>query len=366
MTLADAETPSWPASAEALGAARAFLERQAGCRVVLVPDKDVDGLSAGVQVERALTALGARVQWCVPAKGEHAHHPALLARAEALAPEALVVLDMGSRAEPLLPGVATLVVDHHAPEGFPPGAGVLSAHGHEPVAPTSLLAHVLVRPFVEPEALEWLAVLGTLADHGATAPFPGFKEALRRAGRKAATESVALLNAARRSARFSAETALQVLREAPGARDIAEGRVAGVEQLRDFRLEVQHEVARCARTPPRFAGDVALLLFSSAAQVHPLVAVRWAQRLPRSIVLAANTGYLPGRVNFVLRSRQDLDLIALLKGLELPDMGGDFARGHARATGGSLPPEAFARLLEALGFRGLGAGALEPRGLAPG
>ena len=45
-------------------------------------------------------------------------------------------------------------------------------------------------------------------------------------------------------------------------------------------------------------GDVALIRLHSPCQVHPLVARTWRDRLPRSIVIAANTGYLPGRVNF--------------------------------------------------------------------
>ena len=103
---------------------------------------------------------------------------------------------------------------------------------------------------------------------------------------------------------------------AGSASDISEGRVPGVDALRDCRLEVQREVARCAKAPPRFSGNVALLLFSSGAQVHPLVAVRWAQRFPEHIVIAANAGYLPGRVNFSVRSREPRDLIAFLRGLD--------------------------------------------------
>jgi hypothetical protein len=35
-----------------------------------------------------------------------------------------MVLDQGSRSGALLPGVPTLVIDHHQPEGFPEGATV--------------------------------------------------------------------------------------------------------------------------------------------------------------------------------------------------------------------------------------------------
>jgi hypothetical protein len=280
-------------------------------------------------------------------------------------PEALVVLDMGSRADPILPGVPTLLVDHHQSTEYPEGAMVLSSYGHEPIAPTSLLTYALVSPLVIPGPLEWLAVLGTVADLGTAAALPSLKDALRRAGRKAVTEAVALLNAARRSSHFAASLALEVLMRAGSAADINEGRVPGVDALRDCRLEVQREVTRCAKTPPRFSGNVALLLFSSGAQIHPLVAVRWAQRLPDHIVIAANAGYLPGRVNFALRSREKRDLIAFLRGLGLP-FEGEFARGHAQATGGSLSGREFLQFTEALGFRGLQANDVERRGVAPG
>ena len=91
---------------------------------------------------------------------------------------------------------------------------------------------------------------------------------------------------------------------------------------------------------------VALIAFSSPARVHPLVAMRWAQRRPTIIALAANAGYLPGRVSFSMRTRTGIDLIGLLEGLHLTH-GGEMAHGHDAATGGSLPSADFARLLAA-------------------
>jgi hypothetical protein len=366
MLLGHTQDPKWPAPEEALAEARHFIQELKGRRVLVAPHTDVDGLTSGVLMLRALEAVGARPLARVPGKGEHAHSPAFQDRLRTGSHEALIVLDMGSRGEPIVPGLPTLVVDHHKSDTFPPGARVLTANGHEPIANSSLLTYVLVSPLVVSGPLEWLAVMGTVADLGADAPMPFLKDALRRAGRKAVTEAVALLNAARRSSRFAAPLALEVLLRAGAASDIAEGHVPGVDVLRDCRLEVQREVGRCAKTPPRFAGNVALLLFSSEAQVHPLVAVRWAQRLPEHIVIAANAGYLPGRVNFAIRSRAPVDLIAFLKGLDLPPMGSEFANGHARATGGSLSQEDFLLFAEAAGFRGLRTFDVERRGAFPG
>jgi hypothetical protein len=88
----------------------------------------------------------------------------------------------------------------------------------------------------------------------------------------------------------------------------------------------------------------------SPAQIHPLVATRWTTRLAPKIVIAANDGYLPGRVNFAMRTASQTDLLAFLRGLGLGEVEGEFANGHPRATGGSVPPAEFARLLRALGY----------------
>jgi single-stranded-DNA-specific exonuclease len=82
--------------------------------------------------------------------------------------------------------------------------------------------------------------------------------------------------------------------------------------------------------------------------VHPVVAQTWARRLAPRLVVAANDGYLPGRVNFSVRGGQG-SLPQLLRAA-LPDVGGEFAHGHDRASGGSLEPDAFERLLEGLGL----------------
>ncbi|NBD09131.1 hypothetical protein [Corallococcus silvisoli] len=362
MLLGHTRDARWPAPAAALEQAREFLVACRDRHVLVAPRTDVDGLTSGVLMLRALQSLGARPTARLPGKGEDIHHPAFLERLAASSVEALVVLAMGTRADPLLPGVPTLIVGPPASDDAPPGARVLTAHGHEPVASTSLLTYVLTSSFVVPGPLEWLAVLGTVAALGADAPMPFLKDALRRAKRTAITESVALLNAARRSSRFAAPLAMQVLLRAGGAADIAEGRVPGVDALRDCRLEVQREVARCARTPPRFAGHQALLLFSSEARVHSLVAMRWVQRLPEHTLIAANTGYLPGRVDFVIRGRAQMELPEPLRGL-VPAAPGD---AFARAIRGSLPPGEFLRLMDALGFRGLSSRDVERRGVAPG
>jgi hypothetical protein len=330
-------------------AARRFLQELPSSGTVIAADRDVDGLSAAVLTRRALESLGRTAVIVVARRGEHVHAEGMRARLRALAPAALVVVDMGSRGEPILPGVATLVVDHHQPRGLPPGAVVVTAFGRPPVAPTSLLAFHVLRQIADVDDLAWLALLGTVADASVTAPFPVLAAWLERYGRRDTTEAVALLNAARRAADDAVAVARDVLEQARSPRDVARGGGPGVATLRAARRAVHAEVQRCARIAPRVTNGVALVRFASPMQVHPLVAARWSARLHGLVVIAANDGYLPGRVNFAMRTTADVNLVDLLRGIDLGAVDGEYGFGHPGATGGSLPPSDFERLLRALG-----------------
>ena len=101
---------------------------------------------------------------------------------------------------------------------------------------------------------------------------------------------------------------------------------------------------------PVVVGDVALIRIHTPCQVHPLVARTWRDRMPKSIVMAANTGYLPGRVNFAVRSATGRDLLAFLRAHAPADAGEAYGRGHDQATGGSLGDEAWDEFVAGLGF----------------
>lgn len=319
--------------------------------MIVAPHGDADGLAAGVLALRALERMGAFPITCLPGKGEHVHTPSMRARLEAIGANGLVVLDMGSRPGPIVRGLPTVVFDHHDPRSIPDEVVYVSAAGCEPVAPTALLAYEVLRALATLEDLAWLAWLGTVGDLGMSHPFGEELAAATARHRKTHVQkAVALVNAARRAARYRPEVALEVLLAAREPADIARGVVPGVDELAACRDEVNAELARVSRIAPRIAGNVALLRFSSPAQVHPLLATRWMTRLAPKIVIAANDGYLPGRVNFAVRSAFDIDLLAFLRGLGLGEVEGEFAHGHARATGGSVPPAVFEQLLRAAGF----------------
>jgi single-stranded-DNA-specific exonuclease len=118
--------------------------------------------------------------------------------------------------------------------------------------------------------------------------------------------------------------------------------------LAEARRTWRSAYARAVRTAPLVRDGVALIRFASAMQVHPLVAAAWVRRLAPRLVVVANDGYLPGRVNFVVRGGEG-DLRAALRAA-LPDADGELAHGHERATGGSLSPDDFERLLTGLGM----------------
>lgn len=354
MSQATAEMrPEYNARLDAARAAfRAFLDGLArDARVVVLHDSDADGVTAGVVLLRALERAGfADVARVAPDRERNAWTEANRARVRALRPRALFVLDLGSSAEPVAAGVPTCLVDHHRPEGVPPGATLVSAYGWEPSPNTSLLVYELCRELAGVEDLEWVACVGTLSDLGERAPFELVARAKQRYKAKWLKEATALVNAARRASVYDPERAARALLAHAGPRELVESDSEDVEALRAARAEVNAAMNEAKRAAPVFSGRVALVRVNSPCQVHPLVAQVWRTRLPGYVVIAANEGYLPGRVNFSARSGGDLSALDLLRSVELEGEGGSYGHGHDHASGGSLPFARWNQLLGRLGF----------------
>lgn len=311
----------------------------------------------------------------------------------------LFVLDHGTASSPALAPpetTKTLVIDHHfsGPQTFPESSEHVNASHSPPVATTSLLTYELCVPLfpaIKEPQLAWLATVGTHGDLGTSLtwsfPFPDMTEVFSAHGKKSINDAVSLLNAPRRTATYDVRSAWDVLLEADTPSAIQ--KAPGADRLRDARTEVNAEVSKWQAAAPKFSLDatVAVIRISSACQVHPVIATRWAGTLNSRklrIVMCANEGYLPGKVNFSCRIARcarervkaereadsakktsddetddpdgGVDIISDLKawasqhpsGDLLERMGTEFARGHVQASGGIVGVQEFEDLMSVL------------------
>jgi single-stranded-DNA-specific exonuclease len=294
----------------------------------VVPHTDADGLAAGALALRA--------------RGEGAARAVLLPRGatpfirDAPLPNGgpLIVLDWGVR-ELHRPA---LFVDHHAPEATGrPDQIVLTGYGEHPEVSTAVLMARLV-----PTQPRWIAAVGAFGDLGDAA---WDLAELHGVPKPPVAKLAALVNAPRRVPEGPVRLALELLagHEDPRAA-LLDSRT---KTLAECKREWTAALKRALKTAPEVRDGVALVRFSSRYQIHPLVASAWTRRLAPNLVVAANDDYLPGRVNFAVRRAGRNDLRSLLRGA-LPGHGGEFAHGHPRATGESLEPHDFDRLIDAL------------------
>ncbi|KAH6677244.1 hypothetical protein B0J14DRAFT_651129 [Halenospora varia] len=102
-TIRDSEGAEiWPATEKQMTAARAFLREcaEAKKKTLIVPDKDADGLSAGVIVYRTLVKLGLDPKLLdvhLVQKGSNIHVDEERKLMLEKKPEFIIVLDQGSR-----------------------------------------------------------------------------------------------------------------------------------------------------------------------------------------------------------------------------------------------------------------------------
>ncbi len=317
--------------------------------VLVLTHNDADGLSAGALFARAFARVGRACDVRVLGRGEN---PWSGAMGEELArrppPGGLVVADLGLRDGPVLPGVPTVVVDHHVPTGAAGGATVVTGYGEDPIPTSSLLAYRCVGALCDPADLLWLAAVGLVGDLGDKAPFPELAAAKTLHTATALRELVSLVNAPRRTAEGDAAPALAVLMAAHDPKDAL--RHPEAERLRAAREEVKAAVEAAKRVPPRVSGDVALVSLDTPCQVHPLIAQTWRTRLKDKIVIAANSGYRAGWVHFAARSATGRNLIAFLREVAPPGADENYGNGHEQATGGALRREEWPAFLRTLGF----------------
>ena len=368
---------------------------KANKKTLIVPDKDADGLSSGAILRQTLILLGldeSLITIHLLRKSSTVHHPDESALMASHDPAYIFVLDQGSRnSPPLIPNPSTisLVIDHHhaaSQSDFPANSSHVTACNSPPVATASLLTYHICTPLHPsvPDLTAWLAVVGTHGDLGTTIkwqpPFPDMTQTFKTHTKGTLNAVVSLLNAPRRTPTYDVRSAWNALTSpcAP-ASILTEPRLLAAKQ------EVAAEVVRWSRTAPAFSADgkVAVFRIQSGAQVHPLIATRWAGSLKSNsleFVMCANEGYAEGKVNFSCRVAKcakgrevEVDIIRSLKGYAslapvvgggvdgadeenvdeetvpstslLERVGEDFARGHVQASGGIVGKAEFEELM---------------------
>jgi single-stranded DNA-specific DHH superfamily exonuclease len=290
-------------------------------------------------------------------------------------PSYIFVLDQGSRRSPALyeSPHQCLIIDHHFAEdgGFPEGAIYCTAHDCPPVATSALLTYHICLP-LHPDLndkVSWLAALGTHGDLGTTLkwlpPFPDMTLTFKQHSKKSINDAVGLVNAPRRTSAYNVEDAWSAVISASSPASILAN-----EKLKDASFEIRQEIERCTHTPPKFSADatIAVLTISSAAQVHPVIATRWAGHLQSSkleIIMCANEGYLPDMVNFSCRvakgarardGEEKVDIIKRLQDIVANNsdlrerLGENFARGHKEASGGIVKKAEWEELKKLMGI----------------
>ena len=307
-------------------------------------------------------------------KGATVHDESSRTAMAAYNPAFIFVLDQGSRQSPPLipdPDHRALVIDHHhaLEDDHPQGAIQVTACNSPPVATSSLLTYLICRDLHEDieRKCDWLCVMGTHGDLGNTLkwepPFPDMKSTFKTYTKKALNDAVSLINAPRRTASYDVASAWEALITASSPQDLLKNK-----SLLAARAEVNAEVERCTHTPPKFSADgkIATFRISSAAQVHPVIATRWAGHLSSAkleVILVANDGYLPGVVNFSCRIPRcarardpPVNIIEILLGVAngavdttlRERLGDSFARGHKEASGGIVPTAEFEEFMDLL------------------
>jgi hypothetical protein len=334
------------AARDAFAAALAGFDRS---RPVLVLGHfDADGLSATAILVRALRVAGWAAEPRITGKGETPWDEPLAGDLRAAAPGGLIVTDLGTRAEPVLPGTPTVVIDHHLPTGTPPDAIMVSGNGLIPEPSSALIAWWCAGALGDQADLLWLAALGLIGDMAER--FPELGEAEARWGKTALKDAVSLVNAPRRTAEADASPALALLLRGDGPKIVTKEPGPERDALLAAKEEVKAAVEAARRVPPRVAGDVALIRFESPCQIHPLIAQQWRGRLRDKIVLAANTGYRPGWVHFAARSARGENLVDFLADHRPAGADSRYGSGHAQATGGALRPADWNAFVRGLGF----------------
>ncbi|HEX8578034.1 MAG TPA: phosphoesterase [Allosphingosinicella sp.] len=333
-------------------AGRLFAEavKRFGGKPLILGHFDADGLAAIAILQRCLERAGFAPRVRIVGKGENPWSDAMREELAATAPDGLIVADLGVREGALVEGVPTVVIDHHVPTGTPGDALVISGHHQVPEPTSALLAYWCAHGLGDADDLLWLAAIGLIGDMAENKGFPEMVEAQRRYGKTALRNAVSLINAPRRASKADATPSLALLLKCNSPKELLSGEHPETAELHAAKEEVRAELDAAKRIGPKVRGDVALIAFSSACQIHPLVAQQWRTRLGDKVVIAANKGYRPGWVHFAARTASGRDLIDFLCQRRPSGADENYGNGHRQATGGALRQGDWNAFVAALGF----------------
>lgn len=318
--------------------------------LLILTHHDADGLTAAAILKKGFDKLSRPVEVRILGRGENPWADAV--QMELLDREAggLVVVDLGVRPGVIRRDTPTLLIDHHQPLGYPPGATVITGFGADPTPTSALLAYWCMRSLADLEDLLWLVGISIIGDMAEKSGFREFTLAKERHGITALREATSLLNAARRASSGNAQPAFDLLTKAASPKEVTSGNFRETQLLLQARAEVASALQATRRVAPKIKGDVALILFDSPCQIHPLIAQQWKDRLHKNVVIGANKGYRPGWVHFSVRSATGVNLIDFLKERAPAAADENYGSGHIQATGGALRNDAWNEFVSGLGF----------------
>lgn len=316
-------------------------------KVTLLYHGDADGVCSAVMIYRCLQRRGISDIKSLPLeRGENPFSERTTEKISSSVPDFLIVLDSGSR-KGTFHYIRSLVIDHHVPDSNPEVEVFFNTWVDKTNRITSEAVFDLVKRIDPEEDLQWYSLIGAAADAGLLKALSRYNGNKRKYRNKQIQECISLINAARRHCSFRiAEVFGLLVRSNSPAIFIAAAKRAGIDKLRE---ELKLELRKNLKIAPVFSSFFVLFQLDSPHQIHPLIASIWSAKLSRYVVIAANWGYLPGKVSFSMRTESGRNLLVLLK--KYRKEGEEIGFGHSKATGGIVEEEVFRDFLRRLGFK---------------
>jgi len=324
-----------------------IMDIDSGAKVTLLYHGDGDGVCSAVMVYKCLQRRGiSNINPLPLERGENPFSERTTAKINGSDTDFLVVLDSGSR-RGTFHNIRSLVIDHHVPDSVPEVEVFFNTWVDKTNRITSEAVFDLVKRIIPEDDIRWYSLTGTGADAGLSKAFSRYAGKEKKYGNKEIQECISLINASRRHCSFRiAEVFNLLVRSTSPSMFIAAAKRAGIDKLRE---ELKLELKKNLKIAPVFSSFFVLFQLNSPHQIHPLIASIWSVKLNRYVVIAANWGYLPGKVSFSMRTESGKDLLVLLK--KYRKKGEEIGFGHSKATGGIVKEEVFRDFLRRLGFK---------------